>query len=98
MQEVRKAFTNSAGTTRFLVLTIEPNEAPFVKAYVEFEELPFPIGVAEPMLREGQTSLGLIPNIPCTYIIDKSGRIVNAGTGMLGAEDIVDAVKSLEQS
>ncbi len=97
MQQVKAAFAGPVGDTRFLVLTIEPREAPFVEAYAEFEDLPFDIGVAEPALRNGQTMLGLVPGIPCTYVFDAHGHLKSAAPGILKSSEIVDAIKALNR-
>ncbi|MCP4676001.1 MAG: redoxin domain-containing protein [Deltaproteobacteria bacterium] len=95
MLQVADAFRQIAGRTRFLVLTIEPSEAPFTEMYVVSEKLPFPIGLAEDSVARGLSSLGVIPIIPTTYIIDASGHIADAAAGRVRADDIVRAVNAL---
>ncbi len=95
VREVAKAFRRAAGRTRFLVLTIAPSEQPFVEPFVEAEELPFPIGVAEWNVALGNTGLGQIPTVPTTYLIDPEGRVVNAAAGLVPADDIVRAIEQL---
>ncbi len=95
MLQVADAFRQVAGRTRFLVLTIEPTEAPFIKMYVESEKLPFPIGMAEDSVALGLSSLGVIPIIPTTYIIDASGHVTDAAAGRVQADDITSAIDAL---
>jgi hypothetical protein len=98
MTEVSKAFSRIAGRTRFLVLSIEPHELPFVEPYAEFEKLPFSIGVAERAVSLGQTPLGVIPVIPTTYLISSQGRVMDAAAGSVKAEEIVRAAASLGEN
>ncbi len=95
VREVAKAFRRAAGRTRFLILTIEPGEQPFLDPFVEAEELPFPIGVAEWNVALGNTGLGQIPTVPTTYLIDPEGRVVNAAAGLVPADDLVRAIEKL---
>lgn len=83
------AFGRAAGETRFLVLSIEPNEEPFLEEYVENLELPFPIGLAEWAVAEGTSDLGLVPVVPTTYLIDADGAVVQIIVGGVKADDLV---------
>ena len=95
MLELANAFRQIAGRTRFLVLTIEPTEAPFIEMYVESEKLPFPIGLAGDSVALGRSSLGIIPITPATYIIDASGRVADAAAGRVQTDDLVRAIGAL---
>ena len=82
MREVTEAFRLRAGEIRFLVLTVEPSEAPFIEPYVESEELPFPIGVSAPDLARGETALGA----PCCAERQRrKGRVGGLRRDRLGA-------------
>jgi len=83
------AFARAAGETRFLVLSIEPNEEPFLEEYVELRELPFPIGLAEWAVAEGTSDLGLVPVVPTTYLIDADGAVAQIIVGGVKADDLV---------
>jgi hypothetical protein len=89
MDGIAEAFSKTAGKLRFLVLTIEQNEAPFVETYVNFEKLPFPIGVAETDVKLGNSALGAIPGIPCTYFIDSEGRLESVIPGVIDTPALV---------
>lgn len=93
MPHVAEAFIDVAGETFFLVLTAQPAEKPFVEVYTESENLPFPIGTAEASVGQGKSSLGEIPAIPATYIIDRKGRVVDIAAGMVTAKEIKRALE-----
>jgi hypothetical protein len=95
MTKVAKAYDQRAGKLRFLVLSVEQSEAPFVKAYVEFEQLPFPIGVAEGDVVLGKSVLGVISFVPYTYFIDASGRVESAAPGVIQVEEMVGQIDHL---
>lgn len=86
MDNVVALYEQRAGKLQFLVLTVEETEAPFVTAYVEFEGLPFSIGVAERSVLLGESDLGIIPAIPFTCFIDASGRVTASAPGVLSVE------------
>ena len=90
MDGVTEAFVKTAGRLQFLVLTIEPNEAPFVAPYVAFEKLPFPIGVAEREVLLGESALGIVPGVPCTYFIDAEGRPRTVVAGVIDTKVLVE--------
>lgn len=94
--EVKEAFRRAAGDTQFLVLTIEPSESPFVAMYVESEDLPFPIGVAQKAVALGESTLGFVPIVPATYAIDSKGQVVEMVPGTVKADKIVDLVGLLK--
>ncbi len=95
MIEVKEAFRRAAGKTRFLVLTIAATELPFLQLYRESQELPFAVGVAGQNVATGKSSLGLIPAVPATYIIDASGRVVDMASGVIKMDKIVHALQRL---
>jgi len=97
MKEVSQAFTKIAGVVRFLVLTIEQMEAPFVGPYAEAEQLPFPIGVAEPDVGNGLSPLGLIPTTPTTYLIDSKGRVYDAAAGLVKSDQLIEAIQHVDK-
>jgi len=93
LDEVAEAHARTAGRLRFLVLTIEPSEAPFVDLFRESEGLPFPVGVAEADVAQGRSGLGLIPLVPSTYLVAPDGRVEDVAAGAVPAEDIVREVE-----
>ncbi len=95
LKEVVRAFHKAAGKTRFLVLTIEPSEEAFIELFVESEELPFPIGVAEEDVAHGKSALGRIPVVPTTYFVDSSGSVVSVAVGGVEEKKIVKAINTL---
>jgi hypothetical protein len=92
LDQIVAAHARAAGNTRFLVLSIAPNEAPFLDEYVEARELPFPIGLAEWSVAEGTSDLGLVPVVPTTYLIDEGGAIVEMIVGAVKADELVGAI------
>jgi len=92
LDQLVEAHARAAGGTRFLVLSIAPNEAPFLDEYVETRELPFSIGLADWSVAEGTSDLGLIPVVPTTYLIDESGAIVELVVGAITADQLVRAI------
>jgi hypothetical protein len=92
---VVEAHGRMAGKIRFVVLTMDTNEAPMVDHYVEFHELPFPVGVAGWEVPQGRTGLGLIPISPTTYLVDRRGRVARMIPGAVPAEAIEDAAARL---
>jgi hypothetical protein len=74
---------------RLVVLTVEPTEAPFVEAYREIENLPFPVGTAEPSVVTGDSSLGIVPRVPYTYFIDSKGIILHDMPGVIETDDLL---------
>jgi len=86
VDELVKAHSRIAGDTRLLVLSISPNEAPFLEAYVEERALPFPIGLADWSVAEGSSALGLVPIVPTTYLIDAEGEVVEMIPGAVSAD------------
>ena len=93
LREVRRAYTKVAGRPRFLVLSLEPSEEPLLEPFAEFQELPFPIGVAEFAVAAGQSGLGRIPLVPSTYLLDHHGRVGDLAAGAISAEELVGAVE-----
>ena len=83
------AHARAAGNTRFVVLSIAPNEAPFLGEYVAQRELPFPVGLADWSVAEGTSDLGLVPIVPTTYLVDEEGAIVQGVAGAVKADDLV---------
>ena len=92
--ELKDAFGRIAGSVRFLVLTIEPLEAPFVEPYAEFENLPFSIGVAEKDVALGRSALGIVPVVPSTYLFNSRGEVVSAVPGVLLADTLVELAEN----
>ncbi|MCK9459865.1 MAG: hypothetical protein M0R80_09535 [Proteobacteria bacterium] len=89
IDQLVEAHRRAAGETRFVVLSIAPNEAPFLDEYVESRELPFPIGLAEWSVAEGTSDLGLVPVVPTTYLVDEDGAIADVVVGAVTADDLV---------
>ncbi|MDD5309095.1 MAG: hypothetical protein PHU25_17420 [Deltaproteobacteria bacterium] len=92
MTEVTAAFRATGGAIRYLVLTLEPAEAPLVAPFAEFMGLPFEVGVAERAVAEGRTALGVLPAAPITLIFDSSGRVFDAASGVVRAEELGRAI------
>jgi hypothetical protein len=92
LDQIVDAYKRAAGTTRFVVLSIAPNEAPFLDEYVAQRALPFRIGLAEWAVAEGTSDLGLIPIVPTTYLVDEDGAIVAGVAGAVKADDLVRAL------
>ena len=86
------AFGLAAGNTRFLVLTIAPNEEPFLAEYVAERQLPFPIGLAEWAVAEGSSDLGLVPIVPTTYLLDESGAVAEIVVGAVTGPELARAI------
>ena len=63
--------------------------------YVQSEQLPFSIGVAEERVALGTSPLGVIPAIPMTYLIDAGGRVVYTGRGVIPADELVSEIDEL---
>lgn len=93
LREVKRAFGRIAGKIRFLVLSLEPTEEPFLEQFAEFHELPFTLGAAELPVALGQTALGTIPLVPSTYLVDRDGRVRDLAAGAVSAEEIGAAVR-----
>ena len=86
MSRLKQAYETLQQQCTVLVLTVEPTEAPFVDTYRDIEQLPFPLGVAASEVVVGESALGIVPKIPQTYFIDKSGTVRNAVSGVLEPE------------
>ena len=97
MNEIKEAFFAAAGETRFLVLTIEPSEAPFVTLYGETEDLPFLVGIADQTVSKGETALGPVAQLPTTCLIDRTGKVALRTSGIIRAEELIAAVKKIER-
>jgi hypothetical protein len=93
--QLKEAYDTLERQVELVVLTIEPSEAAFVQAYADFEELPFPIGVASPEVKSGETSLGIVPRVPITYLIDKAGYVQNVAVGILESREVLKRAKRL---
>lgn len=89
------AHDRMAGKIRFVVLTLDVNEAPLLEQYEEFHELPFPLGVAQWEVSQGRTSLGMIPISPTTYMIDRKGKVARMIPGAVPSAVILDEAKRL---
>jgi len=50
---------------------------PFVRSY----EIPYQIWLADDELREGQTCLGTLRELPLTVVLDREGRVVSLSNG-----------------
>jgi len=95
IDEVAQAHDRLAGTTRFLVLSLDPNEAPMIRPYREFHELPFEVGIADWSVAQGSTGLGTIPIVPTTYFIDARGRVARAVAGVVPFAALEEVAASL---
>ncbi len=93
MSRLKEAIETSPPKANLIVLTVEPSESPFVEEYQELEKLPFPIGVAEPGLVQGESAFGLISGIPFTYFIDANGIIVSSQPGVIETDDLLKMMK-----
>jgi hypothetical protein len=78
----------------FLVLSIAPNEAPFLELYNETREYFFEVGMASEEVRTGQTSLGIIPVIPSAYLLDSEGQVVTYWNGVVENDLILKELKT----
>ncbi len=90
-----EAHDKIAGRTRFVVLSLDLNEAPMLHQFVEFHELSFPVGLAQGEVAQGMTGLGLIPVSPTTYFIGKNGNVEKMIPGVIPAETITDVTRRL---
>jgi hypothetical protein len=95
MKEVTTVYQKRAGELRVIVLTVEPMEKPFVDVYVESEKLPFSIGVAEPAVLLGASSMGVIEAVPVTYLLEPGGRIAYKAQGVTPADILVSEIDEL---
>lgn len=93
--ELKKVFAELTRQVELVVLTIEPSEAAFVQAYADFEELPFPVGVASPEVKRGETTLGVVPRVPITYLIDDTGYVQDVAIGILESREVLRRAKRL---
>jgi len=98
MDEIVKAFNSSAGTTRFLVLSIAPYEMPLLAQYIKFNKLPFSIGTSDWSVASGQSELGIIPVVPSTYALDSDGRVVTIFAGVTSKNEIEKVVERMRPS
>lgn len=92
---VVEAHGRMAGKIRFVVLTLDVNEAPMLDQYVEFHELPFRVGVAQWEVSQGRTGLGMIPVSPTTYFIGRNGEVEAMLPGAVPAQSFMDVAKLL---
>jgi hypothetical protein len=76
-----------------IILAVDPAESPFVDYYRENEELPFALGVADPAIIQGASSLGRLPGVPITYFIDRDGIIVQQVVGVIEVDGIVKLIE-----
>lgn len=81
LRQVIEAYGRTAGRTRFLVLSIEPTEEVLLGEFVEFNGVPFPIGLAEWSVAAGESGLGAVPVTPTTYFIGPDGRAAAVAPG-----------------
>lgn len=88
LDQVAAAQPRAFGNTRLLVLSIAPNEAPLLPAYLEERGLPFPIGLAEWAVAEGTSALGLVPVVPTTYLLDEDGAVAGMIPGAVTAASL----------
>ena len=78
---------------QLLVLTIELSEEPMLEPYMEFNELPFGIGMAEPAVAQGQSSLGILPMVPVIYFLNEDGMVRGINAGLITADDLLASVR-----
>jgi hypothetical protein len=95
LREVAEAFERTAGKVVYLVLSIEPSEAPFLEVYREAEDLPFSVGLSQDGVGRGESDLGYVPVVPTTYIIDEKGGVIDAAAGAVTADDLVSSLERL---
>lgn len=93
MSEVATAFQDTAGEILFLVLTVAANEEPFIELYMESENLPFSVGIAETDVAEGRSSLGIVPAVPTTYLIDKEGVVRDVAVGIVRSDELTTEIR-----
>jgi peroxiredoxin len=93
LDQVQQMYQQLARHLHLLVLSIAPNEAPMLDMFVEFHEYPFQIGMAPWSVASGQSELGVLPDIPMTFIIDENGRIVDRLAGAVNADKILGTLR-----
>lgn len=64
---------------------------PFANQYA----LNFPVLVSDEPMQKGRSAFGLIPSLPCTFLLDKEGQVAGAWQGMAGHSDVSRAVEKL---
>jgi thiol-disulfide isomerase/thioredoxin len=64
---------------------------PFAEQYA----LNFPVLVSDENMQQGRSAFGLIPALPCTFLLDKEGQVAGAWKGMAGYSDVSRAVEKL---
>ncbi len=61
---------------------------PFAESY----QLPYPVLVADPVIRSGQSAFGPIKALPTTFLLDREGRALVAYEGVALPKDLFDLV------
>ena len=93
LDQIQQMYTKTIRHMNILVLSIAPNEAPMLDMFVEFNNYPFHIGLAPWEVASGNSDLGVIPNIPTSYLIDQNGQIIDMLQGATNADKIMETLR-----
>lgn len=94
LDELQKVHKKLHNRITILVLTIAPNEKPMLDMFVEFHDYPFHIGIAQEGVALGQSPLGIIPNVPTTYILSANGMVLEMLPGAMNTEKMLSALQT----
>ena len=64
---------------------------PFAHQYA----LSFPVLVSDEPMQKGRSAFGLIPSLPCTFLLDREGQVAGAWQGVASHSDVSRAVEKL---
>ena len=64
---------------------------PFANQYA----LNFPVLGSDASMQQGRSAFGLIPSLPCTFLLDKEGEVAGAWQGVASHADVSQAVEKL---
>jgi thiol-disulfide isomerase/thioredoxin len=61
--------------------------------FAEREQPPFPVLIADDVIRSGQSAFGKIPEVPVSYLVGRDGKLLAAWPGLVGSKRLESGIE-----
>ena len=93
---LKKARATYGDRVQLVGIALDPPEsAALVGPFVTAVGIDYPVALASPLVRRGETAFGRLDVVPTTVLIDRRGRVRSAARGPLGARALQRAIEGL---